>query len=430
MYEWLSGIVGENAARIAGFVCLFLLVLLAIVVVLGLIRRFAGGTFVAGGRGRAPRLSVMDAAAVDSRRRLVLVRRDDVEHLLLIGGPTDIVVEQNIHSGTSANAVTANDRIPAANPGREPRAERTATPVSPPLETREAEPSIEPAPAAHVTPPTPANNPAPVARQQAPASVTPFPEKPSERTYERAQERAPERPRPTVAAVRPPVQSAVRPVMQPVQAPAAPRPAPQFSQPPRPAPIPPQTPRAAAPQPGIQSVRAHPAYPLSQVAQGVISATSGATLASGGAASLNIAPSREMPQAEPVAAKAPPSFPDNDISPDIEIPNERPSVRSEESSVTPFPSVSHPKEDISDRLDTFSDELHDALFDEFTIDDIEPEEYDKPTSELNIFPGAPKTFSTEPKTFSTENELEEESISELEDEMEKLLGELSRSRGS
>jgi flagellar protein FliO/FliZ len=39
---------------------------------------------------------VIDAAAVDGRRRLVLVRRDNVEHLLMIGGPTDIVVEPNI----------------------------------------------------------------------------------------------------------------------------------------------------------------------------------------------------------------------------------------------------------------------------------------------------------------------------------------------
>jgi len=33
---------------------------------------------------------------VDGRRRLVLVRRDNVEHLLMIGGPSDIVVEPNI----------------------------------------------------------------------------------------------------------------------------------------------------------------------------------------------------------------------------------------------------------------------------------------------------------------------------------------------
>nr|WP_236824042.1 flagellar biosynthetic protein FliO [Bartonella ancashensis] len=33
--------------------------------------------------------------AVDRVRRLILVRRDDVEHLILIGGTTDIVVESD-----------------------------------------------------------------------------------------------------------------------------------------------------------------------------------------------------------------------------------------------------------------------------------------------------------------------------------------------
>jgi hypothetical protein len=53
-----------------------------------------------------PRLAVIDAAAVDGRRRLVLVRRDNVEHLLMIGGPTDIVVEPNI-----LRAVSARDQM-------------------------------------------------------------------------------------------------------------------------------------------------------------------------------------------------------------------------------------------------------------------------------------------------------------------------------
>jgi hypothetical protein len=59
-------------------------------------RRLGGGTFIPGGRSRRARLAVIDATAVDSKRRLVLVRRDDVEHLILIGGPTDLVVETGI----------------------------------------------------------------------------------------------------------------------------------------------------------------------------------------------------------------------------------------------------------------------------------------------------------------------------------------------
>ena len=75
----------------------FVVVLALIGLAAWLVRRFAGNRLGANAnRGRMPRLAVIDAAAVDGRRRLVLVRRDNVEHLLMIGGPSDIVVESNI----------------------------------------------------------------------------------------------------------------------------------------------------------------------------------------------------------------------------------------------------------------------------------------------------------------------------------------------
>ena len=49
--------------------------------------------------GRAGRLGVVETVALDSRRRLMLVRRDGVEHLLLIGGTGDLVVESGIVAG-------------------------------------------------------------------------------------------------------------------------------------------------------------------------------------------------------------------------------------------------------------------------------------------------------------------------------------------
>ena len=86
----------------------FVVVLALIGLAAWLVRRFAGNRLGANAnRGRMPRLAVIDAAAVDGRRRLVLVRRDNVEHLLMIGGPTDIVVEQNI-----VRAMPARDQAP------------------------------------------------------------------------------------------------------------------------------------------------------------------------------------------------------------------------------------------------------------------------------------------------------------------------------
>ena len=72
-------------------------------------------------RGRQPRLAVVDSAAVDSRRHLVIIRRDNVEHLLMIGGPSDVVVETNIvraaaarpEKPSSARQYRARSRCPA-----------------------------------------------------------------------------------------------------------------------------------------------------------------------------------------------------------------------------------------------------------------------------------------------------------------------------
>jgi flagellar protein FliO/FliZ len=86
---------------VAGFFFAFIAVLALIGLAAWLARRFAGNRLGAGAnRGRMPRLAVVDAAAVDGRRRLVLVRRDNIEHLLMIGGPSDIVVEPNIVRAT------------------------------------------------------------------------------------------------------------------------------------------------------------------------------------------------------------------------------------------------------------------------------------------------------------------------------------------
>ncbi|MBX6427207.1 MAG: flagellar biosynthetic protein FliO, partial [Variibacter sp.] len=96
----------------------FVIVLALIALAAWLFRRFAGDRAMpAAARGRQPRIAVIDAASVDGRRRLVLIRRDNVEHLLMIGGPTDIVIEQNI--------VRA---VPVAQPAARPQAEAAARP--------------------------------------------------------------------------------------------------------------------------------------------------------------------------------------------------------------------------------------------------------------------------------------------------------------
>ncbi len=79
-----------------------------------LVRRFGGERLGASSsRGRQPRLAVIDAAAVDGRRRLILIRRDNVEHLLMIGGPSDVVVEANIVRAAASARDAAGPRSTA-----------------------------------------------------------------------------------------------------------------------------------------------------------------------------------------------------------------------------------------------------------------------------------------------------------------------------
>jgi flagellar protein FliO/FliZ len=104
------------------FIFAFVAVLALIAAVAWAVRRFAGNRLGANtNRSRMPRLAVIDAAAVDGRRRLVLVRRDNVEHLLMIGGPTDIVVEPNIvrasaRDQASQRPVASNEPPPRIAP--------------------------------------------------------------------------------------------------------------------------------------------------------------------------------------------------------------------------------------------------------------------------------------------------------------------------
>lgn len=209
---------------------------LAFVIVLGLIgatawavRRFGSGRLGGVGiRGRQPRLGVVDYASVDARRRLILVRRDNVEHLMMIGGPTDIVVEANIvravalpgarQPGVSeapSRAIPLPDGI-----GNEPSPE-PALPLVPPRAARAETISEEPAafPLQPQTEPTPrpqretlvaladelSIRPATPSRSRTQAATRPHPPEPrsEQRSEARQEPRSEPRQEPRIAAPHP-----------------------------------------------------------------------------------------------------------------------------------------------------------------------------------------------------------------------------------
>lgn len=90
----------------------------AFAVILWLIKNRKSRIFALPGSGSQKRLAVVESVALDVRRRLVLIRRDNVEHLIMVGGPADLVIEtrdMNAGSGMEtrrANAAPAQATMP------------------------------------------------------------------------------------------------------------------------------------------------------------------------------------------------------------------------------------------------------------------------------------------------------------------------------
>ncbi|AOF92079.1 flagellar biosynthetic protein FliO [Sinorhizobium sp. RAC02] len=121
-------ILTENGTKFVIAAVVVLLGLVCLALVLWIIRGRPSSPFIRGGRNRTPRLAVLDAAAIDTRRRLVLVRRDDVEHLLMIGGPTDIVIETRI-AIPSADTTQPVEKAPQKVERAEPTPVQHETPA-------------------------------------------------------------------------------------------------------------------------------------------------------------------------------------------------------------------------------------------------------------------------------------------------------------
>src|SRR3954467_6655148 len=125
--QWLDSVAGPGYAAALLWTFAALVVLVIVLIIVRLVRNLTFGTFVAGGRNRKTRLAVMDATAVDSHRRLVLIRRDDIEHLLLIGGPTDVVVERDIRLAAPRRpALTGDGGVGQQQQAPRPRAAQPA----------------------------------------------------------------------------------------------------------------------------------------------------------------------------------------------------------------------------------------------------------------------------------------------------------------
>jgi len=245
----MESLFGAEMPLAVRFFLAFLIVLGMIGVIAWGLRRFSAGRFRDTARGRQPRLAVIDHASVDGRRRLILVRRDNVEHLLMIGGPTDIVVELNIVRAMAS---------PRDVPGTRPPAGIEALPRAIPLPENGGTWPLQPEPAGL---PRPAPRLEPLPEELPPrmpqAAEPPAPPRPQRETLaaladELGSRAAPPPPRRSPFGRSQPVEPRVEAKMEPhidmAAEPANPPPAgPAISQPPVVPPSPPLPAAAAAP---------------------------------------------------------------------------------------------------------------------------------------------------------------------------------------
>ena len=88
----------------------FVLALVFVIALIGLLAALVKRLGLVPGaptRGGHRRLAIVEVLALDSRRRLALIRRDDVEHLIVLGPAGETVVEGEIAARTGfADAVT------------------------------------------------------------------------------------------------------------------------------------------------------------------------------------------------------------------------------------------------------------------------------------------------------------------------------------
>jgi len=147
MFEGLIGAEMPLAIRI----CLAFLIVLGLFSAAAWALSRSGRGRLEGTRGHQLRLAIIESASFEGSRRLILIRRDNVEHLLMIGGPTDVIVETNILHVAGAPLELSVTRSRAASEREQraiPQADKGSRPLPP-------EQMAIPRPALQIKPPAP-----------------------------------------------------------------------------------------------------------------------------------------------------------------------------------------------------------------------------------------------------------------------------------
>lgn len=101
------------------FALIFVLALIALVAVIA--RKMGFGYRLPSRGRRSRRLAVVEIMPLDARRRLALIRRDSVEHLVLLGINSDLLLEGGIPAPAGDFDTLLNETVKAADKPDVPR---------------------------------------------------------------------------------------------------------------------------------------------------------------------------------------------------------------------------------------------------------------------------------------------------------------------
>lgn len=93
--QFNTGLIGESGTTLLTSALALVAVLALAVIGLWLLKLTMKSTATLG-RGRNRRLGVVEQLQIDARRQVLIIRRDDVEHVIMTGGGQDLLVESGI----------------------------------------------------------------------------------------------------------------------------------------------------------------------------------------------------------------------------------------------------------------------------------------------------------------------------------------------
>ena len=107
--QFITGLIGESGTTLLTSVLALVAVLALAVLGLWLLKLTMKSTSTLG-RGRNRRLGVVEQMQIDAKRQVLIIRRDDVEHVILTGGGQDLVVETGIPVVRASHATPPQGR--------------------------------------------------------------------------------------------------------------------------------------------------------------------------------------------------------------------------------------------------------------------------------------------------------------------------------